>query len=61
MTSTARIHVLDIKKAPLNAGLRGSLADLRRIAECDREEQSCNRESEDEDVSEAFHRLSPKG
>ena len=37
------------------------LADLRGIPECDRKEQGCNRESEDEDVSEAFHRLAPVG
>ena len=37
------------------------LADLRGIAEGDREEESGNRQGEDEDVSEAFHRESPVG
>ena len=36
-----------------------SLADLRRIAESDRKEQCGNRKSENEDVSEAFHRGTP--
>ena len=36
-----------------------SLADLRGIAESDCEEQGCNRQRENEDVSEAFHRDSP--
>ena len=38
-----------------------SLTDFRRIAECDCEEESGNREGKDEDVSEAFHRVVPIG
>ena len=37
------------------------LADLRGIAEGDRKEEGGNRQGEDEDVSEAFHRESPVG
>ena len=43
------------------AGFEGLLTDLRWVAESDCKEQRGNRKSEDEDVSEAFHRLSPVG
>ena len=38
-----------------------SLTDFRRIAEGDCEEEGGNRKGKDEDVSEAFHRVVPKG
>ena len=49
------------EKTPPKRGSHGldSLADLRRIAEGDREEQGCNRKRENEDVSEAFHLRTP--
>lgn len=43
------------------AGFEGLFADLRWIAEGDGEEESGNREGEDEDVSKAFHRVTPGG
>lgn len=43
------------------AGLEGLLADLRGVAEGDGEEESGNRKGEDEDVSKAFHRITPGG
>jgi len=53
------------KKAPPSGGAKQlipeSLADLRGIAESDGEEECGNRQGEDEDVSEAFHRESPRG
>ena len=50
------------QKNPAVAGfLNRSLADFRGIAECNCKKQSGNREGEDEDVSEAFHRGSPEG
>ena len=43
------------------AGFEGLLADLRWIAEGDSEEKGGNRKGEDEDVSKAFHRITPGG
>ena len=52
---------LKIIKKPRHGGVLEVrlLADLRGITEGDREEQSCNRKGENEDVSEAFHRKTP--
>ena len=49
------------KKAPPKRGFVRviSLADLRRIAECDRKEEGRNSKRENEDVSEAFHLKTP--
>ena len=57
-----QVTAVFMKKPRLSGALRDRLlADLRGITERDRKEQRCNREGEDEDVSEAFHRESPEG
>ena len=51
----------DQKKRPrLSEVFLVSLSDLRGISEGDREEQRGDRKGEDEDVSEAVHRKTPK-
>ena len=51
------------EKNPAEAGFWEikSLTDFRRIAEGDCEEEGGNRKGQDEDVSEAFHRVVPRG
>ena len=51
------------EKTPPRRGFGGikSLTNFRRIAEGDCEEEGGNREGKDEDVSEAFHRVVPRG
>ena len=57
----ATATTVDQKKRPrFSEVLLGSLADLWGISEGDRKEQRGDRKGENEDVSEAVHRKTPK-